>query len=103
MDAHDISAAGTIDWGIEGGTYGCYSIVVGNVPTQTPATVSGASLAIQAQSDLDGDGFPGCVNLFKPLLDSTGALVAGTPAACGQTVSVPPFGQANVATSDYVF
>ncbi len=69
-----------------------------------PATVSGASLAVQAQSDLDGErGFRGCVNLFKPLLDSTGAIVAGTPTACGQTVSVPPFGQANLATSDNVF
>ena len=91
----DLQTAATIDWAIEGNTYGCYTVTVGNIPA-APATTSGASLAVQAQSDIDADATLACVNLFKPQLSSTGTIVAGTPAACGQTVAAPPFGQANV-------
>jgi type IV pilus assembly protein PilA len=99
----DLQNAGQIDWVIEGNTYGCYTIAVGNVPTMTPATTSGASLGVQAQSNIDGDADVACVYLFKPLLDSGGNIVAGTPVECGVTVAAPPFGQAFVQTPDNVF
>jgi type IV pilus assembly protein PilA len=99
----DIGTATKIDWVIEGNTYGCYSITTGNPPTGCTTGTCGASLAVQAQSDIDGDGTPACVYLFKPLLDSVSAITAGTPVACGVTVATPPFGQANVATGDNVF
>ncbi len=91
----DLQAAGAIDWVIEGNTYGCYTISAGNVPTQTPPATSGASLTVQAETDIDGDGYLACVDLFKPYLDSTAAVVPGTPAACGRTPA-PPYGQARV-------
>ena len=97
----DLKTAGTIDWAIEGNTYGCYNITTGNPPTGV--TLSGASLAVEATSDIDGDLVNACVYLFKPLLDSSGAVTSGTPTACGVTVSVPPFGQATVATPDNIF
>jgi type IV pilus assembly protein PilA len=97
----DLRTASTIDWAIEGNTYGCYTVATGNAPTGV--TGSGASLAVEAISDIDGDAVNACVNLFKPLLDSAGAIVAGTPTACGVTVAAPPFGQANTQTPDNVF
>ncbi len=88
---------------IEGNTYGCYTVWVGNIPTLTPPTTSGASLTIKAETDIDGDGYLACMGLFKPFLDSTGAIVPGTPVACGQDVTAPPFGQATAWTPDNVF
>ncbi|HUL59226.1 MAG TPA: prepilin-type N-terminal cleavage/methylation domain-containing protein [Anaeromyxobacteraceae bacterium] len=103
----DIAAATTIDWVIEGNTYGCYTIATGNAPTGCTAGATllncGASLGVQAQSDIDGDGTNACVYLFKPLLDSTAGVVAGTPVECGVTVSAPPYGQSTVATGDNIF
>jgi type IV pilus assembly protein PilA len=99
----DIGTATKIDWVIEGNTYGCYTVTTGNPPTGCVAGSCGASLAVQAESDIDGDGTPACVYLFKPLLDSNSGIVTGTPAACTITVSAPPFGQANVQTGDNVF
>ena len=105
--AADIKAAGTIDWVIEGNTYACYSISVGNAATGCTAGSTlgncGASLAVEATSDIDGDGVNGCVYLFKPLLDSTSAVVAGTPTACSVTVGAPPYGQPQNGTADNVF
>ena len=103
----DIAAALTIDWAIEGNTYGCYTISTGNAPTGCTAGATlgncGASLAVQATSNIDGDTTNACVFLFKPLLDSTAGVTAGTPTACGVTVGGPPYGQANVQTGDNVF
>jgi type IV pilus assembly protein PilA len=103
----DIAAANQIDWVIEGNTYGCYTVSTGNAPTGCTAGATlgncGASLAVQAQSDIDGDGTPACVYLFKPLLSSTAAPVSGTPAACTVTVAGPPYGQPTVQTGDNVF
>ena len=72
---------------------------------KTGATLGncGASLSVQATSDIDGDLTNACVYLFKPLLDSAAAVVAGTPASCGVTVGGPPYGQATVQTGDNVF
>jgi type IV pilus assembly protein PilA len=106
----DLYNAGTIDWVIEGSTYGCYTVSVGNIPTLTPATTSGASLMAQAVSDIDADTYQACVYLYKALLDSGGAYVSGMPAACAgitgatlPTIGTPPFGVAQNGTGDNVF
>ena len=102
----DIKNANTIDWVIEGNTYGCYTVSVGNAPTGCTAGSAvgncGASLAVAAISDIDGNGENACVYLYKPLLDSNAAPVSGTPSACGATVA-PPYGQAVAFTADNVF
>src|SRR5512141_2652344 len=50
----DIAAANRIDWVIEGNTYGCYTVSVGNAPTGCTAGATlgncGASLTVQATS-----------------------------------------------------
>lgn len=103
----DIASAQSIDWVIEGNTYGCYTVSVGNAPTGCTAGSAigncGASLAVEAISDIDGDLTNACVYLFKPLLDSSAAPVSGTPTACTLTVGGPPYGQAQVQTGDNVF
>ena len=104
----DLKNAGVIDWVIEGSTYGCYTITVGNIPTLSPTTISGASLMAQAISDIDADTYPACVYLYKSQLDSNGAIVSGTPQACTGVsgMSAPigtPFGVAQNGTGDNVF
>jgi type IV pilus assembly protein PilA len=111
-DQTDLQHAMAIDWVIEGNTYGCYTVSVGNAPTGCTAGATygncGSSLAVQALSNIDGNADIACVYLYKPLLDSSAAVVAGTPAACGTAASgaiavAPPFGQATVGTTDNVF
>ena len=79
----DLAAAQSIDWIVEGSTYGCYHVAVSN-----PAI----HLTVYAESDIDGDNVRHCAYLFKATLDSTGgasAAAAGIPAAC--TVAAVPF------------
>jgi type IV pilus assembly protein PilA len=82
----DRQTALTIDWIVEGSTYGRYVAAVGN---------SGTSLTIYAYSDIDGDGTNGCSFLFNPQISTAGAAVAGTVSTgttCGgaaQAVSTP--------------
>ena len=103
----DLKNAGVIDWVIEGSTYGCYLVSTGNASGSCTAGASigncGTSLSVQATSDIDGDGANACVYLFKPVLDSSGGLTAGTPVACGVTVAGPPYAQPVVFTGDNVF
>jgi type IV pilus assembly protein PilA len=65
----DIVTARSIDWMVEGRTYGRY--MAGTTDMTTPDT-SGLTLTVQAQSDVDGDGAFRCVALFKPLINSLG-------------------------------
>jgi type IV pilus assembly protein PilA len=70
--------ARNLDWVVEGSTYGCYeSNVAGGAGTDF-----GTALTVQATSDIDADGVASCVVLFKPTLDSTGAVSTAAPDGC---------------------
>jgi len=64
----DVAAAASIDWVVEGKTYGCYNVGTSNFTNGT----TGIHLTVFAESDIDGDGVRGCVFLFKPTYGSTG-------------------------------
>lgn len=96
----DLKVAGTIDWVVEGNTYACYTTSTGNAPAGV--TNAGSSLGVEATTDLDGDGTNGCVALFKPFLDSSGAILSGVPDACDVIPTSPPFGQPIIVTPEEV-
>jgi len=82
--AGDLANAQSIDWIVEGQTYGCYHVL-------TPANA--IHLTVYAESDIDADNVRNCVYLFKATLDSSGnpsAAATGSAAAC--TVASVPFG-----------
>ncbi|HET8539354.1 MAG TPA: prepilin-type N-terminal cleavage/methylation domain-containing protein [Anaeromyxobacter sp.] len=93
----DMTAAATIDWQVEGHTYGCYHIGTSDFTANT----LGPHLTVYALSDIDNNGAQGCVYLFKPTLGSDGNPAAGTrsSAACPTAVTFPastgavPWGQ----------
>ncbi|WP_242360559.1 type IV pilin protein [Anaeromyxobacter sp. SG17] len=76
--AANVVTARSIDWSVEGATYGQYQTLITQPTTGTVVANSGVALTVQAQSDVDGDGVLRCVALFKPQLGSTGA-VTSTP------------------------
>jgi type IV pilus assembly protein PilA len=85
----DLSTALTIDWMIEGKTYGCYNSGAG---TSFTKGTRAASLSIFAASDIDGDGDTGCSGLFKPQLKSDGSVNVAPPtlpAPCAYTPGEP--------------
>ncbi len=61
----DMAKANSIDFVVEGATYGCYEVAVN----------TGVALTVAAESDIDGDTNKACVVLFNPLLKATD----GTP------------------------
>ncbi len=63
----DRAEAAKIDWVVEGDTYGCYSAV-----TENAVGLTGTTLTVSGQSDIDADKDIGCVVLYKPLLANTG-------------------------------
>ena len=92
----DYAAAATIDWVIEGKTYGVYTIAL-------PGAAPYIHLTAYGQSDIDGDTTYSCVFLFKATLDSTGNAVT-TPGGANtnclnlkgsgtQPTFGPPWGQ----------
>jgi type IV pilus assembly protein PilA len=67
----DVATAETIDWVVEGSTYGCYATTVAG---------SGAAIAIAGSSEIDGNGAAACLVAFRP---ADGASVAtGMVAPC---------------------
>ena len=108
-DKTDLANAMAIDWVIEGNTYGCYTVGADVPPASTScaagmtAGACGGALTVQAKSDIDGDGTPACVYLYKPMMNSDGTANQTIQAACGITSIVPPYGQAVVQTGDNVF
>ena len=94
----DFLAAQDVDWVIEGSTYGCYRVgVTGGFTRGT----GGNTLTVEATSDVDGDGDPGCVYLFKPLLGSDAGVVTPGQPACGVTpANGIAFGQPVTQTGD---
>jgi type IV pilus assembly protein PilA len=63
----DKQRAANIDWMTEGDTYGRYTVFVGAAGATAG---NGVSMAIQAQSDIDGDGNASCVMLYQPQFNS---------------------------------
>ena len=81
----DLARAGTIDWSVEGSTYGCYQVDV----------AGGVSMTISAWSDIDGDGVNGCVVLYRPQIDANGQVAVAPPAppaACTGAPAPPTVG-----------
>ena len=92
----DMANAQTIDWLIEGQTYGCYHVLAPATPIH---------LTIYAESDIDTDGWRNCVYLFNPSLDSTGnpaAAQSGVAAACNiaSMPFAPPWGMVQQLSSN---
>ena len=88
----DYAAAAPIDWNVEGGTYGIYTVMVSNqvvVPGGTNPTVNdctgtqrlgilGLAYAIQAVANIDGDtgaNSVGIVGMWRPQRNNAGAIV----------------------------
>ncbi len=85
----DLANAQSIDWIVEGSTYGCYHVLA-------PAVA--IHLTVYAESDIDADAVRNCVYLFKATLDSGGnasGAAAGSAAACnaGNVAFGAPWGQ----------
>jgi len=92
--ATDLANASSIDWVVEGSTYGCYDAAI---------AAPYSNLALSASSDIDGDAVVACVTLFKT--QDTNPATAGT-ALCrnGTTVTgVAPLGSVQRPTGDNVF
>ncbi len=80
----DVVEAGSIDWVVEGATYGCYTASVSG------GGASGAALTVTAQSDVDGDGVPSCLVVYQPALGDNGGVAVAAPAgACGGAAAAP--------------
>ncbi len=81
----DRAAAGTLDWTIEGSTFGCYHVA----GTTTGPVIH---LTVWAESDVDGDGWNNCIYLFKATLGSNGTPASNTGSGAGCQVLTVPFG-----------
>ncbi len=89
----DYAAAARLDWNVEGGTYGVYTVGVKNqvaVPGGANPTVAtclttdrlgilGLAYAIQGVSNIDGDAALGLVGMWRPQRDNAGAVVGTAP------------------------
>ena len=84
--AGDRSNANTIDWMVEGATYGNYKALINTA-------LNGVSLTVGAQSDIDADGVFSCVALYQTTFLGSGDPVGDAPVtvACSSpgTFSAP--------------
>lgn len=95
----DLKVAQAIDWVIEGNTYGCYDSVTNVAP-------HGASITVNAHSDIDSDAIFPCVAMFRPQLKADGTVAVAAPATtCPQNkVAVGmPWGQVQAGPDDNTF
>jgi len=87
----DTGTANSIDWVIEGNTYGCYQSTTEN--TAAP----GSALGVAAWSNIDGDTLNGCVVLYKAVLSSVGVPTVTPAVVSGECLNAPapaaPWGQ----------
>ena len=90
----NVQTARSIDWMVEGSTYGQYSALV-TVPTGGTAG-SGTALSVFAESDIDNDTILRCVTLFKPTFGSDGTI---TGAGGSAAPAITSCGGANVAAA----
>ncbi|HZZ85781.1 MAG TPA: hypothetical protein VFE30_14665, partial [Anaeromyxobacteraceae bacterium] len=70
--ATDLAQAQTIDWIVQGSTYGRYNATVGT---------RGASLAACGWTDIDGDGVMAADGVFQPQINAAGGVTIAPPAA----------------------
>jgi type IV pilus assembly protein PilA len=83
----DILLASTIDWAVQGATYGQYAATKGTVIGTKCTLPTGiddfsSEITVSAASDIDGDATLSTVALWVPLRDSTtGAVKTAAPAA----------------------
>jgi type IV pilus assembly protein PilA len=113
--AADLATAQTIDWIVEGKTYGCYYIGT----TDFTLGTAGIHLTVYSESDIDSNGSFSCIQLFKPTIDAAGApdvaVMAVLDSACAATEWATisgvaqsntfrmPYGQVIQASDDAVF
>jgi type IV pilus assembly protein PilA len=86
--AADLKNASSLDWVVQGGTYGVYAAITAAPPTVgaacTAATVPfgalGQALTVAATSDIDGDDVGSLVAAFTPAITaSTGVVSTAAP------------------------
>jgi len=77
----DYAAASTIDWVVQGGTYGQYQAWV--APN---AAATNVAVTIGGWSDIDGDGAMACDGLWQPQITSAGAVAVAPPVLAGACV-----------------
>ena len=93
--AADLTEASSIDWLVEGATYGCYDTTLGT---------NAQTMAIGAKSNIDGDADIACVALYKPVAGSTSDNAPTAPCATATAGVVgDPTGVAVVKTGSNVF
>jgi len=113
----DIVVAQTIDWVIQGSTYGLYNTdVLGGAGAGVGGTF-GTALSACASTDIDGDTVLAADVLWQPVLDAAGAITQAAPdAPCvagvdvtahtlafGATVAAAPMGQALQVSADSIY
>ncbi len=109
--AADLVIAQTIDWVVQGSTYGRYNATAGG-----GTAPFGVSLSVCAVSDIDGDATLAGVALWQPQLGVTGVPTAtGTPVAapCSAApditnhdmpwLATDPMGQVVTLSADSIF
>ncbi len=108
--ASDLATAQTIDWIVQGSTYGKYAAAV-------PASGAAVALAVCGFTDIDGDSTLAADALWQPQLGATGSATTAPPdAPCGTVdtgghtggltfggVGTDPIGQVVAISSDSVF
>lgn len=115
----DIVIAQTIDWVIQGSTYGQYNTAVAGGAGAATGGTFGTAMSACSVSNIDGDLVLAADALWQPVLDSTGAITTAAPdAPCagavditahatglafGATVAASPMGQAVQLSADSVF
>jgi type IV pilus assembly protein PilA len=85
----DYAAAASLDWNVEGGTYGVYTGATAAPPVVVAPTLAGCpaplgalgrAISIAANSDIDGDAVHSSVGYWKPVRDNAGAVTTVAPA-----------------------
>jgi type IV pilus assembly protein PilA len=81
--AVDMGKAQSIDWIIDGATYGCYNSLSagGSGVVGTGGGRYGAAISLWAVSNIDGDAANACTVLYAPQVSATGAVTVIAPAA----------------------
>lgn len=91
----DYQAAASIDWNVEGGTYGVYTGTTAAAPVVVAPTLAlcpaplgnlGRAITVAANSDIDGDGIFSAVAYWKPVRNNAGVITTLAPVAPGIAV-----------------
>jgi type IV pilus assembly protein PilA len=98
-EADDLKYASSLDWVVQGGTYGVYAALTAAPPAAgaacTTATAPfgalGQALTVAATSDIDGDNTGSLVASFTPaIVASTGAVATAAPTIVTTMFSAKP-------------